>query len=175
MASVVFLRGVNVGGHKTFRPSALARQLKALDAVNVGAAGTLVIRKAVSQAALRTELLRRLPFQPEIMICRSREVLDLASADPFAREATGNGVTRYVSILARCPRKRPALPVLRPEGSGWQVKLLAVSGPFVLSLHRRRDRLRVYPNEVVETSLGVPATTRNWSTISAVCSILKRR
>jgi uncharacterized protein (DUF1697 family) len=175
MASVVFLRGVNVGGHKTFRPSALARQLKALDAINVGAAGTLVIRKAASQAALRAELLRRLPFRAEIMICRSREILDLASADPFAREATGDGVTRYVSILAKRPRMRPALPLLRPEGSGWQVKLFAVSEPFVLSLHRKQDRLRIYPNEVVETSLGVPATTRNWSTISAVCGVLERR
>jgi hypothetical protein len=26
MALVVFLRGVNVGGHRTFRPSALAKQ-----------------------------------------------------------------------------------------------------------------------------------------------------
>ena len=38
MALVVFLRGVNVGGHRTFRPTVLAKQLRHLDAVNIGAA-----------------------------------------------------------------------------------------------------------------------------------------
>ena len=33
MALVVFLRGVNVGGHRTFRPTKLAAQLEHLDIV----------------------------------------------------------------------------------------------------------------------------------------------
>ena len=45
MALIVFLRGINVGGHRAFRPSVLAKELGIYDAVNVGAAGTLVIRK----------------------------------------------------------------------------------------------------------------------------------
>ena len=40
MALVVFLKGVNVGGHRTFRPSVLASRLAKLDVVNIGAAGT---------------------------------------------------------------------------------------------------------------------------------------
>lgn len=40
MAPIVLLRAVNVGGHKTFRPGALAKELAAWDAVNVGAART---------------------------------------------------------------------------------------------------------------------------------------
>jgi hypothetical protein len=35
VALVVLLRGVNVGGHRTFRPATLAGQLKHLDAVNM--------------------------------------------------------------------------------------------------------------------------------------------
>jgi hypothetical protein len=45
MALIVFFRGINVGGHRTFRPSVLAEELGIYNAVNVGAAGTLVIRK----------------------------------------------------------------------------------------------------------------------------------
>jgi len=45
MALIVFFRGINVGGHRAFRPSALAKELGIYDAVNVGAAGTLVVRK----------------------------------------------------------------------------------------------------------------------------------
>ena len=39
MAFVVFLRGVNVGGHKAFQPSVLAKELADFDVVSVGAAG----------------------------------------------------------------------------------------------------------------------------------------
>ena len=48
MALVVFLRGVNVGGHKTFRPSLVANELSDFDVVNVGAAGTFVVRNRIS-------------------------------------------------------------------------------------------------------------------------------
>jgi hypothetical protein len=41
MALIVFFRGINVGGHRAFRPSVLAKELGIYDAVNVGAAGTL--------------------------------------------------------------------------------------------------------------------------------------
>ena len=82
MALVVFLKGVNVGGHRTFRPSVLAKELKRFDVVNVGAAGTFVIRKAVSRVKLRAELMRRLPFETALMICNGSDILRLASDDP---------------------------------------------------------------------------------------------
>jgi hypothetical protein len=52
MAIVVFIRGVNVGGHRTFRPSILAGELSDYGVVNVGAAGTI----AISACAFGTTL-----------------------------------------------------------------------------------------------------------------------
>jgi uncharacterized protein (DUF1697 family) len=173
MASVVFLRGVNVGGHKTFQPSVLAKALADFNVVSVGAAGTFVIRKPISQQALRAEFLRRLTFEPELMICRGSELLDLAHEDPFAGEPADKEVKRYVSVLAKRPRKPPFLPLGKPAGEEWQVKIIAVIGRFALSLQRRLGRTLVYPNEVVEKNFGVAATTRNWDTIAAVCEILR--
>jgi len=69
MALIVFLRGVNVGGHRTFRPSVLARALSRFDVVNVGAAGTFIVRKPGSRARFRAALLKKLPFAAEIMFC----------------------------------------------------------------------------------------------------------
>lgn len=65
MALVVFLRGVNVGGHRTFRPSLLAKELSDLDLVNIGAAGTFVVRNRISQVTLRAEIAKRLPLRPK--------------------------------------------------------------------------------------------------------------
>jgi uncharacterized protein (DUF1697 family) len=171
---VVFLRGVNVGGHKAFKPSVLAKELAEFDVASVGAAGTFVVRKRVSQGALRAEFLKRLPFEPELMVCQAREVLELAASEPFEAESVGDDVVRYVSVLSKLPRTSPQLPTCRPAGDDWQVKVIAIHGRFALSLHRRLGRTLVYPNEVVEKCLGVPATTRNWNTIAAVCEIMKR-
>lgn len=174
MALVVFLRGVNVGGHKAFQPSVLARELSDFDVVNVGAAGTFVVRKTVSQSKVRAAFLRRLPFTAEFMICPSRDVIGLASGELFPKEP-GKDVSRFISVLAKRPRTLPPLPISQPAGEAWQVKVIGVAGRFALSFHRRLGRTLVYPNEVVEKNLGVSATTRNWNTISAVCDILKGR
>jgi hypothetical protein len=63
MALIVFFRGINVGGHRTFRPSMLARELGAYDVVNVGAAGTLVVRKPGARTKFLAELRRKLPLE----------------------------------------------------------------------------------------------------------------
>ena len=173
MAWVVFLRGVNVGGHKAFRPSVVARELAEFDVVNVGAAGTFVVRKPISLAMLRAQLGRRLPFAADLMICRARDVSDLGSGDPFPHARSDREVSPFVSVLAKRPRTLPPLPIRQPASDNWQVKVIAVRGRFALSLHRRVGRTLVYPNEVVERHLGVSATTRNWNTVCAICDILK--
>ena len=170
MASVVFMRGVNVGGHKKFSPAALARDLAALDVVNVGAAGTFVVRKSVGRVALQAELSRRLPFEADVMICTARDIIDLV----FPGRSPGKDVRPFVTVMAKRPGSIPRLPVLKPAGDDWQVKIVAVSGVFALSLWRRLGRSIVYPNEVVEKSLCVSATTRNWDTILKVRALLEK-
>jgi len=175
MALIVFMRGANVGGHRAFRPAALAKELSALDVVNVGAAGTFVVRKAVSQSVLRAELQRRLPFKAELMMCRARELVDLATAEPFPPDASAIGMRRFVSVLAKRPTKVPAIPFSQPAGASWQVNVVGLRGRFVLSLWRRTGQALLYPNEVVEKRLAVAATTRTWDTLTKICGILERR
>ena len=112
MALVVLLRGVNVGGHRTFRPTTLTKQLKHLDAVNIGAAGTFVIRQPVTRAQLRAELASRLPFNAEIMICQGREILRLMSHRHFAGQPEGEN-----SLIVLCSGDR-MLPKSVPQASG---------------------------------------------------------
>ena len=174
MALVVFLKGVNVGGHRRFRPSVLARKLRKYGMVNVGAAGTFVVMKPISQARLRSELLRRLPFASEIMICSARGIIGLASSEPFAGEAFGPDIVRFVSVLAKRPRVPPATPLSLPSGGGWLVKLVELRGRFALGLYRRRMRT-ISALGQLEKRLGGAATTRNWNTIMQIVGILRSR
>jgi uncharacterized protein (DUF1697 family) len=104
MALVVLLRGVNVGGHRTFRPSALAQQLKHLGAINIGAAGTFVVRHPMTPAQLRAEVARRLPFDAVTVVCQGRDISKLVSNNYFADSGS-------VDRKHAGPRRwRPGLP-----------------------------------------------------------------
>ena len=166
------MRGVNVGGHKTFRPAALVRDMAALDVVNIGAAGTFVVRATTTASKLRAEFLRRLPFKPGIMICPGKAVAELVDRDPFKDVAVPPEAKRFLTVLEKALKKQPTLPLEAPAGRDWEVRILAIQGPFVLSLWRRTSKGVLYPNEVVEKAFGIPATTRNWNTLATVRRIL---
>jgi uncharacterized protein (DUF1697 family) len=167
MALVVLLRGVNVGGHRRFRPAALARQLAFLDVVNIGAAGTFVIRKPVAQARLRTELRRRLPFDTEIMIVQGRAIARLVAQDPFAGQRARPDVVRFVSVLARRPRRAPSLPMSLPARGRWELKVLGRDNRLVLGLYRRHMKAIGHLGSL-DRLFGTPATTRSWNTITTI-------
>ena len=171
MALVVLLRGVNVGGHRTFRPAVLAEQLEDLEAVNIGAAGTFVIRRSVSQAELRAELVRRLPFETEIMICQGREIVRLISTNPFAGEPVRPDIVRFVSLLSKRPSSAPPTPLRLPSSGEWLLKILARENRFVFGVYRRHMKAIGYLG-TLDRLFGVPATTRNWNTISAIGKVL---
>ncbi len=173
MALVVFMRGVNVGGMKVFQPSVLARELAHLGAWNLGAAGTFVITGRCAKSTLRAEFLRRLSFPAELMICRGREVTELVASDPFPPESAAGDLRRFVSIMAKAPRASLQLPYTVPANAQWQVKVVGVSGRFVLAWWRRLGRSFLDPNGVVEKHFGGPATTRNWNTIVRIADILE--
>lgn len=73
IALVVFFSAVSVDGHQRFLPGKLASELERFGVINIGAAETFVLRQWASKAKLRDEILRRLPFEPELIICPARE------------------------------------------------------------------------------------------------------
>ena len=174
MALVVFLRGVNVGGHRRFRPSALARDMSDYDVVNVGAAGTFVVRKPGSRATFRAALLRKLPFETEVVLCDGRDLMRLESQDPFGAEPSSPDVVRFVSILSKAGGVRAPLPVELPPDGEWLVRLIACDGQFVFGMYRRHMRTIGHLGQI-DRLYAAPATTRNWNTILAVLRILKAR
>ena len=174
MALVVFLRGVNVGGHRTFRPTGLTEQLRHLDAVNIGAAGTFVIRRPITRAQLRAEVARRLPFDAEIMICQGRDIITMMSQSHFADQPVRPDIVRFVSVLSQRPRSAPSTPMSFPSRGKWLLKIVARDNRFVFGLYRRHMKAISYLG-TLDRLFGVPATTRNWNTITAVARVLSNR
>ncbi|HVL70152.1 MAG TPA: hypothetical protein VM364_23025 [Vicinamibacterales bacterium] len=172
MALVVLLRGVNVGGHRTFRPSLVAQQLRRFDVVNVGAAGTFVVRKPVSQVTFRAALRGLLPFDTDVMICPGSELLRLSKGSLFAGEPLASDVVPFVSMLARRSQPSSPLPVRFPPTGAWGLRLIAQQGRFVVGVYRREMRAIAHLSQI-DRLYGVPATTRNLNTILAIARVLE--
>ena len=171
MPRVVFLRAVNVGGTNRCQPASIAKQLVKFGVVNIGAVGTFVVRENVSESSLRTAIAKKLPFKCEIMICPARDVMKLASKDPFARQPSGPNITRFVNALAKRLRALPPLPLSLPLDDDWLLKIIAIQDRVVLGLYRRQMKAISFLGKI-ETLLGVPATTRNWNSIEKIAKIL---
>ncbi len=170
MALVVLLRGVNVGGHRRFRPSLLAGQLKRFDVVSFGATGTFVVRKPGPVGKFRAELLRNLPPGAVVALVDGRRFASLADEDPFGTAPRGD-VVRFVSVLTRASRIRPELPITIPSKNDWLVQIVSADGPFVFGEYRRSMKTIGYLGEI-DRLFGATATTRNWNTVMAIVKVL---
>jgi uncharacterized protein (DUF1697 family) len=172
VALVVFLRGINVGGHRTFRPTKLAEALRHLGAVNIGAAGTLVIRRRMTQAQARAEVARELPFVAEIVVCQGRDIASLISKNPFQGRSVRQGVVRFVSVLSGRPSLTPSTPMRFPSSGQWLMRILARRNRFVFGMYRRHMKVIGLLGSL-DRLYGVSATTRNWNTIAAIARVLR--
>ena len=172
MALVVFLRGVNVGGHRTFRPSVLARKLSDYGVLNVGAAGTFVVRKPGRRAEFRAALLRKLPFETKVMLCDGRDLVRLEMEHPFGTKPSRPDIVRFVSILWKADRGRTSIPCKFPRRGKWFVRVIASKKRFVFGVYRRHMKTIGYLGQV-DRLFGGPVTTRNWNTIVTIVRILK--
>jgi uncharacterized protein (DUF1697 family) len=173
MSAVVFLRAINVGKANRCRPAEIAKKLAKFDVVNIGAVGTFVVRKDVSESVLRAAIARQLPFKIDIMICPAREILKLAAKDPFEGQPSGPTITRFVNVLHKPLHKRPPLPLSLPSDADWLAKVVAIQGRFVLGIYVRDMKAIGYLGKI-EKQLGVPATNRNWNTMEKVVAVLNK-
>jgi uncharacterized protein (DUF1697 family) len=173
MRWVVFLRGVNVGKANRCQPAVIASQLSKLGVINIGAVGTFVVRKDVSESALRSAIAKKLPFKCEIMICPARDIIKLAAKNPFPGQPSGEKITQFVSVLAKSlSLPLPLnLPHCLPSPDDWLLRIIAIQGRFVLGVYRRQMKAISYLGKI-EKLLGTPATTRNWNIIEKITKIL---
>ena len=78
-----------------------------------------------------------------------------------------------MATLCERPKARPKLPLAKPAGKAWSVRFDRVEGAYALGLSHRRPNGSLSQNQVVESALGVPATTRWWETFERVTELLK--
>jgi hypothetical protein len=104
------------------------------------------------------------------MICHGPKIASLVSQDPFADQPMRSDLVRFVSVLGR-QRSMPLLPVRFPRTGPWLPKILVRDHRFVFGVYRRNMQVIGHLGRL-DRLFGVPVTTRNWSTITAIPKVL---
>ncbi len=91
--------------------------------------------------------------------------------DFFAGQRVRRDIVRFVSVLSRRPRAAPKLPMSLPSHGKWLQRVLARDDRFLVGLHLRQMKAISYLG-TLDRVFGVPVTTRNWNTMSAVARLL---
>jgi uncharacterized protein (DUF1697 family) len=174
---VALLRAVNVAGHARMAAADLVCVFAAAGARDVssfGHAGNLMFAAPRGAAPIiaraRADLLRRYGEKPVIVLRTADALAELTAAQPFAACGATPSDKLYVAFLEGEPRAAPVLPLASPaerltilDRRGLDV--LVLSGPKPSGFYG-------FPNAFVETTFGVAATTRNWSTVARLAKPL---
>jgi uncharacterized protein (DUF1697 family) len=177
---VAFLRAINVAGHGTLKMADLRAAFEragAHDVRTVIQSGNVVFDASRRDAPriirrVRASLGGASAEGPEMMVRDSDEVRALVAREPFAGYAKSGRIKFYVAFFAREPARLPApLPIVSAKEA---LDAIAVEGREAFIVSRLKPSgFFGFPNNFIEDALGVTATTRNWSTVTAIGRLME--
>lgn len=178
---IALLRGINVGGKHIIKMAALKEMFEALrfEAVQTFIqSGNVLFRSDEAEESLRDRIEKELErvFQfPIIVVLRTAEELEqLLQSCPFtaeelaAAEAASDSESLYVTLLTQAPRPEKVARVKTYQGSmeSWQV----IGRDVYLLFHQSVRNSKLADNL---HRLEVPATMRNWKTLTKLLTLAK--
>lgn len=169
-AKVVLLRGANLGKRR-FSPAALAAALADLDVVNLGAAGTFVVRAKVTEAALRDRIAAELPWpDPEMVVLGQAEVSGAVAAGRAVPVPAG---ARKMGLALHEPLPDSVrLPFVVDAQGTWGLRYDVAVGRIVVGVRKRVDEVGLYPTDALEKAVGARGTSRDWPTWGKLATLL---
>jgi uncharacterized protein (DUF1697 family) len=168
------MRAVNVAGHARIGMTAVREAFADAGFRNVRTyiqSGNVLFESSRAETAtmlqsVHVKLRLVCGEEPRLMLRTARELGGAVEKAPFTARHLASGAKLYVVFLARRPRTIPAFPLSLPKE---RLEALGMTNRevFVVS-HRKESGFFGFPNSFVEDRLGVPATSRNWSTVVKV-------
>jgi uncharacterized protein (DUF1697 family) len=171
---VALLRGINVGGRKVIKMDALARVFVSLGFKNVKTyiqSGNVIFdgsatRPDVLVKKIEKKLHKSLGHEITVVLRTIVELEDILRRNPFKKIKPGDEVMMFVTFLAAEPGSQPKLP-LQSLTENLEVVAIRDRAAFILC-RRKKNGSFAFPNNFLEKQFGVPATTRNWTTVGKI-------
>jgi uncharacterized protein (DUF1697 family) len=178
-AFVAFLRAINVSGHAVVKMDRLQRAFSEAGCAEVRTviqSGNVVFHAPGSSPAglfqrVRENLRLLADQEVTIMFRKGSEIDRVVRSRPFDGVPHESDAKWYVSFLLSKPKVCFQLPLVYQKEA---VEVLRVTGREAFAVSRRIPGKAMYgfPNSVIEKEFGIPATTRNWSTVVKVSELL---
>ena len=180
MKYVAFLRGINVGGHKSLRMADLRAAFEDMgleDVRTVQASGNMIFEAGGEETAgavaarIEIELEKVLGYPIGVAVRTLTDIVRLVASDPFRRVAITPETRLYVTFLSHPAKNGSGIrPEKRfgkgPETVDGDVGVVDVSADRVLtaiSLSPQGGTTELMA--WLEKQFGPGVTTRNWNTI----------
>lgn len=168
---VAFVRAINVAGHAIVKMDAVRDVFSGAGCRRVATviqSGNIVFDlPARGQKAILDKVRRNLRAligeEPQILMRTSRDLERMVARAPFKKFDGKKAIKLYVVFLAHAPARTLRLPLIDDQEA---LEIVAIGDLEVFVVSRqKKNGFFGFPNGFVEKTLGVPATSRNWSTI----------
>ncbi len=177
---VALIRAINVPGHHSLKMDDVRATFAAGGYANVRTclqSGNVIFDADRASRTAICEKIRRLFFsrfgaEPEFVLRTSGEMERLVNSEPFKGiAAAGPRLKLYVAFLLRKPPGKLRLPI---ESSKEALTAVSMANDHVFLVSRLKpNNFFGFPNNFIEDALGVPATTRNWSTVMKIAALVR--
>jgi len=172
---VAFLRAINVAGHAIVKMDQLQRafiEAGCEEAKTVIQSGNVIFRAPGNAPAglfqrIQENLRHLMGQEVTVMFRKDSEIAKIIRLRPFDGIRHETDSKRYVTFLHSRPTVSLRLPFISEKEA---LEVCRVDGreAFVVSRRIPGKAMFGFPNQVLERELGVPATTRNWSTVMKI-------
>ncbi len=170
---VALLRGINLGARNKVAMAALRELVEGLGAEDVATyvqSGNVVFRSRDAAAAvtkaIERELGRRLGLDVKVLVRTKAELRKIVSGNPFGDVADATKL--HVTFLAATPDRGRVRKLDPARSEPDEFRVLAREVYLHCPNGYGRSKLS---NAYFEQQLGVPATTRNWKTVTKLAEL----
>lgn len=174
---IVFLRAINVSGHRIIKMEDLLKMFTAMPGIkNVRTyiqSGNVLIDTTDSEDKLLKKLNKHLAaalgYEVEIFIRSKAEIETIIKNNPYKKEPISKALKLYVSFLEQHPSKEEVVLI---ESFSNDLERFKVKGRELYALCRKdtTEKLK-YSNMFIEKKLGMLATGRDWNTINKILDL----
>jgi uncharacterized protein (DUF1697 family) len=181
---IALLRGINVGGNNKIKMSDLKRMFESIGLIHVETyiqSGNIIFESNENEDTLRKKIEHEIETNfgiSAVVVLRTADELERLIKDcPFSEEevtvaelSNSEGESLYVSLLPHAPlqEKIEHLNTFRSESDEFRIKNRDI---YLLFCHSIRNSKLANNLQI----LDVPATVRNWKTISKLQALVKSR
>jgi uncharacterized protein (DUF1697 family) len=171
---VALLRGINLGARNKVSMADLRELFADLDAEDVKTyvqSGNVVFSTGVARAELEKavvgEIKHRLGLELAVVFLTKAELARVVAANPFTK-AQSDPLKLHVTFLAEKPAAKNVAAVKKLEFEPDEFKVTTKAVYLHCPQGYGRSKLS---NAFFEKQLGVPATTRNWRTVTTLAEL----